>query len=528
MPYVIGIDTGGTCTDSVLLDTESKQILKKAKAFTTKDNLAISIGESLSGLGEIEVPIDKIILSTTLATNAVVENRLSPVGLLFLGKSAKGTMPACCYREIRGKINIKGREEIPLDEEALLSAAQEMLPKVQAFAVAGYMSMRNPVQEKRAAELLKARFGLPVVCGHELSGTPGFAQRAATAVLNAALLPLINEFISAIKQVVNAQRLYAPIFLVRGDGTIADLATIAQKPIDTILSGPAASVIGAKYLTTCSDALIADMGGTTTDTAVLRNNEIDLCEEGASIGGWQTKVPSAAIRTCGLGGDSVITVQEGSFRIGPQRGLPLCRGGNTFTPTDVLHCNKTLNLWNGNASQTGLAQIAEKLQQSPEQALKQITEAIVYKLKTELPFEDNGSIPIIALGAPAKPWFEGLHQKTGIQIIFPEYHEVANAVGAAGAELKETVTAIVRPGEDGHGFLLHTPDMRKAFTHREEAEAAAISHLKTIAESLLTNEGAKSVICTTDTRVITTKSDITKKTQYIETRITVTAKGYFI
>ncbi|MBQ2764903.1 MAG: hydantoinase/oxoprolinase family protein, partial [Firmicutes bacterium] len=281
MAYIIGIDTGGTYTDAVLLDTDHGMIKAKAKAFTTKEDLSVGIEKSLRGLGVLPDAIEKIVLSTTLATNAVVENELAPVGAIYIGKRPRCDFPDIPSVTVKGKINVKGREEVCLDENEILAVADHIKKNSSSIAVVGYMSVRNPVQELRVKELIREHTSLPVVCGHELSGNLGFKERAATAILNAALLPIIASFLDSMEQVLKKMSIDAPVFMVRGDGTMAELGMIREKPAETVLSGPATSIIGAKYLTGSSFALISDMGGTTTDTAVLENGMVRLSEFGA-------------------------------------------------------------------------------------------------------------------------------------------------------------------------------------------------------------------------------------------------------
>ena len=525
MGIVIGMDTGGTYTDSVLLDIETKTILSKATAFTTKEDLSIGIANSLSALGEIPSPIEKVVLSTTLATNAVVEHQLHPVGAVFIGKTPKGDMPALCTATIQGKINVKGREEIRIDEEEVQTMIADMAKSCKAIAVTGYMSVRNPVQEQKVKELIQADYDIPVVCGHELSSSLGFSERATTAILNAALLPIIAEFLDAIQKVMTEKNITAPIFMVRGNGTMADLNTIRRSPVETILSGPATSIIGAMYLSDLQNAVICDMGGTTTDTARLKNGEIRLSATGASIGPWQTQIPSAELYTCGIGGDSAITYKENTFQIGPRRALPLCRGGEQITPTDLLHAFGYFAKWDKEASQRGLEHLAQKAGKTTELCGQEIKETILEQLVQTYRKQSDENLPVIAIGAPVRYWFEEASKAYGFPLVIPEHHEVANAIGAAAAELKETVCAIVRPGEDGHGYLIHTPNARYSASTKEEAVDLAVTQAKDEVAARVRAQGAKNITIDIDqTDIYCNETEISNRI-YIETRITATAVG---
>lgn len=528
MTYVIGIDTGGTYTDSVLLDPLKKNIIAKAKAFTTKEDLSVGIANSLSALGELPSDIDKVVLSTTLATNAVVENNLHPVGALFIGKTPKGEIPAACAATVQGKINVKGREEIRIDEEEIEKEVRAMLHKCEAIAVTGYMSIRNPIQEQKVKALIRKISSVPVVCGHELSSGLGFSERAATAVLNAALLPVIADFLDAIEKVLQEKAIEAPIFMVRGDGTMANLNTIRSHPAETILSGPATSIIGAMYLTNQTNALISDMGGTTTDTAILKNGEVKLSPIGAAIGPWRTQIPSAELYTCGIGGDSKISFQSHrSCTIGPKRTLPICRGGKELTPTDLLHYFGDFSPWDRESATTAVEKVAAEQGLSPRDCAEQIKENIVNTI-TKTCLLQNKDLPIIAIGAPVRYWFEAAAQQYGFSLIIPKHHEVANAVGAAAAELKEIVTVLIRPGEDGHGYLIHTPTARYATATKEEAITKGLEAAANEAEERIRHQGAVHLTVHTDHQDIFCEETEYSRKQYIETRIRAIAIGNFI
>lgn len=525
MGIVIGIDTGGTYTDSVLLDIESKTILSKAKAFTTKEDLAIGIANSLSALGEIPSSIEKVVLSTTLATNAVVEHQLHSVGAVFIGKTPKGDMPALRTATIQGKINVKGREEIRIDEGEIQAVIADMAKICKAIAVTGYMSVRNPIQEQKVKELIQADYDIPVVCGHELSSNLGFSERATTAILNAALLPIIADFLDAIQKVMTEKNITAPVFMVRGNGTMANLNTIRRSPVETILSGPATSIIGAMYLSDLQNAVICDMGGTTTDTARLKNGDIRLSPTGASIGPWQTQIPSAELYTCGIGGDSAITYNENSFQIGPRRALPLCRGGEQMTPTDLLHTFGYFTKWDKQASFVGLEKIAKEAKKTTATCGQEIKATILEQLVQTYRKQNNENLPVIAIGAPVRYWFEEASKKYDFPLVIPKHHEVANAIGAAAAELKETVCTIIRPGEDGHGYLIHTPNARYSASTKKDSFNIAVKMAEEEVTKKIKIQGAKKIRVSVDhTDIYCDETEISNRI-YIETRITATAVG---
>ena len=326
MSLVLGIDTGGTYTDGVVVDLQSKKILKKAKALTTREDLAIGIRNCIRNMEFDDFDdISAVSLSTTLATNAIVEGRGCEVGLLMLGHEPINKLPVKYCYVLPGGHNIKGRQTQELDLEKTRQAITELKGQVDAIAISGYLSVRNPDHEIKVMNMVREITDLPVVCAHQLTTSLGFHERTVTAVLNARLIPIITELIASVKEVLVEKQAEAPIMIVKGDGCMMGEELAREKPIETILSGPASSIIGGTFLTDTPNALVLDMGGTTTDIALLNNGVPKINPEGASVGGWLTRVQAAQIYTYGLGGDSYIQVRkDGKIKVGPQRAWPLC------------------------------------------------------------------------------------------------------------------------------------------------------------------------------------------------------------
>jgi N-methylhydantoinase A/oxoprolinase/acetone carboxylase beta subunit len=331
----LGIDTGGTFTDGVIFDLDHKKVEATTKVETTRHNLTLAINRCLDNLASAlaaeqgrQLKLDEIrmvSLSTTLATNAIVEGQGAEVGLIQIGFEPRQGLPTPYYANIPGGCTIKGRIREEVDLEAARAAIMSMKDQVDAFAVSGYLSIRNPVQEMQVADLIRELTGYPVVAAHQLSSDLGMQERTVTAVLNARLMPLITDLMDSVKQGMERLKISAPLMVVRGDGSLISEKKAREKPIETILSGPAASIIGALTLTGIQEGIVIDMGGTTTDVAVLRDGRPSLNIEGAEVGGWLTRVKAAEITTIGLGGDSLIQVSRNSeLTVGPQRVFPLC------------------------------------------------------------------------------------------------------------------------------------------------------------------------------------------------------------
>jgi N-methylhydantoinase A/oxoprolinase/acetone carboxylase beta subunit len=226
---------------------------------------------------------------------------------------------------LRGGHDGMGNEVEPLDEAAAREAILAWRDQVEAFAVSGYFGVRNPAHELRVRALVEELTALPVTCGHELTTRLNAVRRATTTALNARLIPLLQELIATVRCALDEQGVVGPLMVVKGDGSLVRAEWAMQRPIETILSGPAASVVGAWHLAGRRDVWVVDVGGTTTDIAVLNDGRPRLNPEGAQVGEWRTMVEAVDVHTVGLGGDSQVSLNsEGRLIIGPRRVVPLC------------------------------------------------------------------------------------------------------------------------------------------------------------------------------------------------------------
>lgn len=332
MGLMLGIDTGGTFTDAVLVD-ERREIVAAAKQLTTRYDLTVGIAAAIDSLPpESLSDVSLVSLSTTLTTNSVVEGKGSPVCALLIGYDdrqvrASGLADLLgpeCIVTIDGGHDAGGGEALPLDEAAARAAILNWRDKVSAFAVSASFSVRNPGHELRVRELVRELSRKPVTCGHELASSLGAPRRAATVALNARMIAHVQRLIESVEAILAARGINAPLMIVKGDGSLVNAASALQRPVGTVLSGPAASVLGACALSGLRDAIVADMGGTTTDIAVVRNGRPELSFDGALIGGWQPMVEAVRVYSIGLGGDSEVRFSGGhGISIGPRRVVPL-------------------------------------------------------------------------------------------------------------------------------------------------------------------------------------------------------------
>lgn len=345
MNLSLGIDTGGTYTDAVLVDHATGQVVASAKALTTRHDLSLGVGRAIRAVFASTlqaVSPDRVVLvslSTTLATNALTEGYRGRVCLLLIGYDRTlleqfgfhRTLATDDVVYIRGGHDQMGKEQAPLDEDAVRAAILARRESVEAFAVSGYFSVLNSSHENRVRWLVEDLTDLPVTCGHELSTRLNSVQRATTTVLNAHLILPLRELIAAVRRILAQWTIDAPLMIVKGDGSLMAAEWAEHRPIETILSGPAASVVGGWHLGRASgqlddqaDVWVVDVGGTTTDIASLRAGLPVISPEGARVGGWRTLVEAADVHTAGIGGDSHVRFDsEGLLQIGPRRAVPL-------------------------------------------------------------------------------------------------------------------------------------------------------------------------------------------------------------
>lgn len=335
---VLGIDTGGTFTDAVLLDLENHRVVRSAKALTTHDDLARGIASAVARLGIHAGQAEAAVISTTLATNAVVEGLTRPVALALIGYDRElldqfqlnRHVFATVAAHFPGGHDVYGRPRPSFDPEEIAEWAKRCWPDVEAFAVSAYFSPLNSRCEMEAAEAIRRQVPAPVVLGSEMSTSLGAVTRATTASLNASLLPIALQFMEAVSRAISPLTRGA-LLCCRGDGTLMRLPTGVARPIETVASGPAASAVGATFLAGRTTALVVDVGGTSSDIALVVDGSPRISQQGAEVGGYPTAVPAVAVRTLGLGGDSRVQLAEPAasagepLLIGPERVTPLAK-----------------------------------------------------------------------------------------------------------------------------------------------------------------------------------------------------------
>ena len=349
MSFILGVDTGGTYTDAVILEDEER-VIAFSKALTTHSDLSLGIGlaiqKAIKKKNTATEKISLVSLSTTLATNALVEGQGDRVALVMIGfqdsdlekHSIFDALKGDPFLVIEGGHNYAGFEKSPLAKNKL-SKWISGIKGVSAYAVCSQFAVRNPEHELEAAEIIRKLTDKPVSLSHQISAKLNGPKRALTAVLNARLIALIDVLIIKAEHVIKSLGILAPLMVVRGDGALISAAQAREKPIETILSGPAASIVGARWLTGETEAIISDIGGTTTDIAVLKGGKPAIDPRGASVGPYRTMVEAVAMYTFGLGGDSEVKLEleglGGHISLGPKRVIPVALAASI--EPDLIH-----------------------------------------------------------------------------------------------------------------------------------------------------------------------------------------------
>ena len=451
----IGLDVGGTHTDAVLMG--SNGIIATAKVVTDHEHLLNSV---LSALEKVmrdadHLGIEAVTLSTTLTTNALLEGKADRVGVLVSAGPGIDPKHFCigdAYFVIDGSIDHRGLEQEPLDNDQLDHAVKSCKKAgIRAYAVATKFSTRNPAQEL----LMEASIGGDadvITAGHRLSGSLNFPRRVTTAYFNSAVSRQFNDFALAIKNGIAELGLNTTISVLKADGGTMPLATSCVAPVQSILSGPAASIMGiAALCPITSDAVILDIGGTSTDIAIFAKGLPLLEQEGISLRGNPTFVRSLKTMSIALGGDSTLRVHEGRLSVGPDRSGPsLAAGGTCPALIDAFNVTEEAAFGDIDASRRGIVGLARFAGTTPAAlsneavkiAVRSITQAVghiiqeinerpVYTIHDLLHSECIAPSQVYIVGGPAQAFADRLSSSFGLKTIVPRLHAVANAIGAA-------------------------------------------------------------------------------------------------
>ena len=500
---IIGIDVGGTHTDAVLL--KDNRLYKKVKIETREDHLVESLLGAADQLlaGEDLARIERVTVSTTLSTNAIIQQKIDRVGMVF--SPGPGLPPSLLPQfadsyPISGYMNHRGIEAASLKEGELQDILADFRRQgIRHAGVAGKFSCRNPQHEIRIGNFLQGETD-HVSLGHRMSGQLNFPRRLATTYLNAAVWSRYGQFVREVEGFIKQKGIKAPVYVLKADGGTFEISHSVSFPAHTILSGPAASVMGTlDTVLPGEDAVVLDIGGTTTDIAVFAGG-IPLLEPlGVTLGNYKTLLRGLRTRSVGIGGDSAVTLEQEQIVIGPERkGLAAAFGGPGPTPTDAMVVLGLIRTGDREKAVRSLQPLAEQMKcslseaagaifaetcerivQAVKETLEEINNHPVYTIHEFLEGKIVAPKALYVVGEPAHVLAKPIGQRLGYSPHVPEHAEVANAIGAALSRttaeitlLADTEQGILTIGEEGWQMAVS-----QRFT-REEAIAMAREKLR--------------------------------------------------
>jgi N-methylhydantoinase A/oxoprolinase/acetone carboxylase beta subunit len=463
---ILGIDVGGTHTDAVLI--ENFKIKKKAKVLTNEISLVDSL---LNVTGEIfrdedSLDLERIVLSTTISTNAIVQGKTGRVGLILA--SGPGLPPSALKinadaRFISGYVNHRGIEIAGIDHDEVSQVCEYFKKKgVKNAGIVGKFSTRNFKQEMEIRDIINDDFK-HISLGHQMSGHLNFPRRVSTTYLNAAIWDLYTNFVKEISGFLGQGESGPPIYILKADGGTFEIDKSVEYPAQTILSGPAASIMGILSLTDCrKDAIALDIGGTTTDIAIFASGVPLLEPLGVTIEDHKTLIRGLRTKSIGIGGDSRVRYKSNRIIIGPERDGPAAAfGGSSPTPTDAMIILGLTNIGDKEKATAAISPIAKEMNCPVHETAKMIFDLTCQKIATSVKemieeinnrpvytihelLEDKKLIPQVlnVVGGPAKPMAEHLGKLLECPAHIPEHAEVANAIGAALARTTTELTLL--------------------------------------------------------------------------------------
>lgn len=475
MTVRVGIDVGGTNTDAVLLD-QDHTILASVKRPTT-DDIESGVRAALDAVlqGQDRGAVRLAMLGTTQCTNAIVERRgLRRVAVLRLGAPATTAVPPLAdwpqdlrevvladARVVGGGHHFDGREIASLDVDAVRRAGRDWRScDVEAVAVAGVFSPVNAEHERRALELLGELLEVPVSVSHEI-GSIGLLERENATVMNAALTGVAERATRGFVKALAAAGIDVTPYLSQNDGTLMTLAAAAEYPVLTVASGPTNSLRGGAMLSGRSDAIVIDVGGTTADLGALTKGFPRESGVAVDVGGVVTNFRMPDLVSVGLGGGTVVRGSGTNLRLGPDSvgheisRRALCFGGDTLTLTDVAVVS---GFPLGDRAAVRAA-VNDELASDVRRAAHKLLGAALDRIRTSAE-----PVTVIAVGGGSFLVPDDLDG--ALEVLRPHYHEVANAVGAAIAEVSGEVDRVYRLEGQSRSHIIDAA--------REEARQRAV------------------------------------------------------
>ena len=448
----IGIDVGGTHTDAVVLDRND--VVASTKVLTSsnvRDGVVNALDEVLAASGVDHAAIEAVMIGTTQFTNAVIERReLAPTAIIRIAlPSGEFVPPMIDWPDdiadalgrhiymIHGGRTYDGFPIAPLSDDEIASVIEDLKAKsITLIAISGVFSPSDPAQEKRVAEMIQATIpGARITLSHRI-GRMGLLERENAALLNASLLPLADKVVESFRGALADRDIDCPFYISQNDGTLMSAEFAAEYPALTFASGPTNSLRGASLLTQLDNAVVVDIGGTTSDIGVLQDGFPRQSNIAIEVGGVRTNFRMPDIQAIGLGGGSL--VKDGGESIGPQSvGYRLVTegivfGGDTLTATDVTVASGAADI--GNAAKAG--GLDSGLVETAVRRIHTIIDTGIDQMKSS-----REPVPVILVGGGAVLVSRSL--ETASELHRPEHSGVANAIGAANAQVGAETERIV-------------------------------------------------------------------------------------
>jgi N-methylhydantoinase A/oxoprolinase/acetone carboxylase beta subunit len=455
MSYRLGIDVGGTNTDAVILDRKDK-VVSKCKRPTTED-ISTGIKEAVDAvLRESNIDPGRIVhamLGTTHSTNAIVERKgLARTGIIRLGAPSGLAVPPYMdwpedailhvgkhYRIVKGGYEYNGTALSNPDRDEIRAALDALKKeKIEALAVSGVFSPVNSEQEALVRHLALQTFGsgFPVSLSSEV-GSIGILERENATILNAAIAGIADRAYGSFQHVLREHGITADLFITQNDGTLMAVDYARKYPVFTIASGPTNSLRGAAFLSGMTDALVVDVGGTTTDVGILKQGFPRESTTAMEIGGVRTNFRMPDLIAIGLGGGSLVRRKNGTVQVGPESvgyrisEQALIFGGRTLTATDVAVAAGLAELGDGSKVQGVEADTV----QTAARRMKEMVEEVIDKMKTTA-----AEMPVVLVGGGSILLPQGL--KGASDVLRPHDFDVANAIGAAIAQVSGSIDGV--------------------------------------------------------------------------------------
>ncbi|MBP8819765.1 MAG: hydantoinase/oxoprolinase family protein [Syntrophomonadaceae bacterium] len=455
---LIGIDVGGTYTDGVVFD--QGEVIATTKVPTDDNDIKSTVLQVLDKLllQQDKSDITRIVLSTTVVTNLLATGKGERTALLLIPGYG---LPAEAYDIsddtffLKGGIDFRGRELDPLDEKELGEVCNKIVAAgIKRAAIVSKFGNRNDILEKQALDYIKKHYPqLSVTIGSQISGKLNFPRRATTAYYTTITSQEWNHFVDEIDKALMERGLDCEVHILKADGGTLALEVSRDMPCETVFSGPAASTMGALALAEAdTNAVVLDIGGTTTDIALLLDGQPLYASKGASINQRYTHVNAFAVRSIALGGDSSITINAGQVEVEAyRRDVAACFGGKNATVTDAFNYKFNLNIGDPALSAAALEQLGDK-QMSKEELSSAVVDIVTNRLQDAITnmFKEWENEPaykvwevinkrkftpeqIIGIGAASRAIIPYLAETMQVNHLIHQYADVANALGAAVA-----------------------------------------------------------------------------------------------